>query len=152
MLYIQPGRDSKKVKHTKNYNGHWVITPKQLSGFSTKHEIKYIITNIGKVQEQLLDMMINKFCYTWWGVSWVNLCNLQQKEEISQSEFIEYISNTENKENSDSQDAFEGLGSQSNENDKTGIFDNFFLITNFYVLKLWLTLIKIFGGGILTED
>ena len=42
--------------------------------------------------------------------------------------------------------------SQSNENDKTGIFDRFFLITNFYVLKLWLTLIKIFGGDILTED
>ena len=32
--------------------------------------------------------------------------------------------------------------SQSNENDKTGIFDRFFLLTNFYVLKLWLTLIK----------
>ena len=33
-------------------------------------------------------------------------------------------------------------GSQSNENDKTGIFDGFVLIANFYVLKLWLTLIK----------
>ena len=126
MIYIQPGRDSKKKKHTKNYNGHLDITPKQLSCFSTKHEIKYIITNIGKVQEQLLDMMINKFCYTWQSVSWVNLCNLKQKEEISQSEFIEYISNTENKKKSDSQDPFEGLGSQSNENNKTGIFDNFF--------------------------
>ena len=42
--------------------------------------------------------------------------------------------------------------SQSNENDKTGIFDRFFLITNFYVLKLWLTLIKKFGGGILIEN
>ena len=35
--------------------------------------------------------------------------------------------------------------SQSNENDKTGIFDKFFLITNFYLLKLWLTLIRKFG-------
>ena len=41
--------------------------------------------------------------------------------------------------------------SQSNENDKTGIFERCFLITNFYVLKLWLTLIKEFGGGILIE-
>ena len=40
---------------------------------------------------------------------------------------------------------------QSNENDKTSIFDRFFLIANFYVLKLWLTLIKKFGGGALTE-
>ena len=42
--------------------------------------------------------------------------------------------------------------SQSNENDKTGIFDSFFLITNFCVLKLWVTLIKNFGGGILIEN
>ena len=32
------------------------------------------------------------------------------------------------------------------------IFDRFFLITNLYVLKLWRTLIKEFGGGILIEN
>ena len=42
-----------------------------------------------------------------------------------------------------------GSWSKSNENDKTGICDRFFLITNFYMLKLWLTLMKKFGGGIL---
>ena len=31
---------------------------------------------------------------------------------------------------------------QLNENDKTSIFDRLFLITNFYVLKWWPTLIK----------
>ena len=36
--------------------------------------------------------------------------------------------------------------------DKTGIFDRPYLITNFYVLKLWLTLIKEFGGDILIEN
>ena len=46
----------------------------------------------------------------------------------------------------------EEFRSSSNENDKTDIFDIFFFfITNFYLLKLWLTLIKKFGGGILIE-
>ena len=44
------------------------------------------------------------------------------------------------------------MSSKSNENDKTGIFDSLFLITNFYVLKLCLTLIKKFGGGMLIEN
>ena len=42
--------------------------------------------------------------------------------------------------------------SQLNENDKTVIFDRFFFITNFYALKLWLTLITKFGGDILIEN
>ena len=43
----------------------------------------------------------------------------------------------------DSEYAFEcEVESESNENDKTGIFDRFFLITNFHVIKSWLTLIK----------
>ena len=46
---------------------------------------------------------------------------------------------------------FADVRSQSNENDKTDIFDRSFLITNFNVLKLWLTLIKKFGGGRLIE-
>ena len=45
-----------------------------------------------------------------------------------------------------------GYWPKSNENDKTGIFDRFFLITNFYVLKLWLILIKKFGRDILIEN
>ena len=40
-------------------------------------------------------------------------------------------------------------GSQLNENDKTGIFDRFDLISDFYVLRLSLTLIKEIGGSIL---
>ena len=43
-------------------------------------------------------------------------------------------------------------GSQSNENDKTGIFDRFFLIANFCVLEWWLTLVKKIGCGILIEN
>ena len=35
---------------------------------------------------------------------------------------------------------------------KQAFLTDFFLITNFYVLKLWLTLIKKFGGGILIEN
>ena len=43
------------------------------------------------------------------------------------------------------------MRSQSNENDKTGIFD-IFLNTNFYALGLWITLIKKFGGGKLIDN
>ena len=42
--------------------------------------------------------------------------------------------------------------SQLNENEKTDIFDRLFLITNFYVLKEWPTIIKKIGGGILIEN
>ena len=35
---------------------------------------------------------------------------------------------------------------------KQAFLTDFFLITNFYVLKLWLALIKTFGGGILIEN
>ena len=35
---------------------------------------------------------------------------------------------------------------------KQALLTRVFLITNFYVLKLWLTLIKKFGGGILIEN
>ena len=44
------------------------------------------------------------------------------------------------------------LWSQSNENDKTSSVDRLLLISNFYVLKLWLPLITKFGGGILIEN
>ena len=35
---------------------------------------------------------------------------------------------------------------------KQAFLTDYFLITNFYVLKLWLALIKTFGGGILIEN
>ena len=44
------------------------------------------------------------------------------------------------------------IRSQSNENDKTGIFDRIFLITNLNMLKLWLTLIRKFSEGKMIEN
>ena len=79
----------------------------------------------------------------------------EQRVQNDQSTFYEKVRTTAEEKletgttmkKSEQKRTIKDKGSQSNENGKTGILDRFFLITNFYVLKLWLTLIKNLVGA-----